>query len=258
VDKVTLQAREMYNEYRFGRFNYGQKRIDTEPLLLEFLSMVKPGNALFDIGCGEGFWIQVYLAKGIIANQMTLIDLAPENADELIRKGFKASCGSVLALPFENNVADYTICNGVIHHTADPYKAFTELVRITKPGGYIYLNVYNIWNFYYLIVHKATFPIRWYYWNVNKKILDIVYPPAKLFFQPLAYLTFRQFLDDKTGKTMFMDQVITPRADLFSKSKIRNYAQKNSCVVEKFAYNKGWMMIAAVIKVMGKHSILNA
>ena len=241
----------MYNEYRFGRFSYGNKRIETEPLLMKFLALAgDSGGTLFDIGCGSGFWTETYLKYGINKNKITLLDLAPANIEELKKDNFNAICGSVLELPFENNVSDFTVCNGVIHHTPDPEKAFSELVRITRPGKFIYLNVYNKWHPYYYIVHKATFPIRYLYWNYNKKILDFIYPIVKIFFQqPLAYICFGEFLDDCTAKTIFMDQIMTPRASLFSIADIKRFAKENNCNIEQLGYNKLYSMIAAIIKV---------
>lgn len=252
MDKITSQAKELYDEYRFGDFNYGQKRASTEPLLMKFLTRVTKEETLFDIGCGTGFWIDLYLGSGVSRGKLTLLDLSPVNIDRIKNNGFSAYCGSVMKLPFEDNAANFTICNGVIHHTPAPEKAFAELVRITKPGGYIYLNVYNKWNPYFYIVYKATFPIRYVYWNYSKRIVDFIYPLAKLFIQPLAYLNLGMFLDKQTAKIMFMDQVMTPRAYLFSKSKIRSYAENNGCNVEEFAYNKNYMMLAATIKVGNK------
>ena len=146
-------------------------------------------------------------------------------------------------------MSNLTICNGVIHHTNDPFKAFSELVRITKPGGYIYLNVYNIWNPYFYLVHKAMFPIRFLYWNVNKKVIDFIYPLSSIFFQPLAYLAMGNFLDEQTGKIFFMDQVITPRAHLFSQSMLLSYAKRMNCTVQEFNYNRYFLMLGTIIKI---------
>jgi SAM-dependent methyltransferase len=249
-DIVTVRARQMYNTYRFGIFNYGDKRIGTEPLLLEFLKSAQLSKgALFDIGCGRGFWTKVYQDLGIQRSKISLLDLSEDNIKELKSRGFEnARCGSVLQLPFADEVSDFTVCNGVIHHTADSLKAFSELVRITKRGGSIYLNVYSAWTPYFYIVHKATYPLRYWYWNVDKRIFEIAYRISKIFFQPVSFILFGRFLDDESGRTLFMDQVMTPRAELFWKKKIINYAKKFNCQVEKFDYNKWHVMLAAVIK----------
>lgn len=35
------------------------------------------------------------------------------------------------------------ICNGVLHHTADPYGGFVSIAKLVKPGGYILIGLYN-------------------------------------------------------------------------------------------------------------------
>jgi len=38
---------------------------------------------------------------------------------------------------------DVVLCNGVLHHTADPYGGFRGLVPLVKPGGHIVIGLYN-------------------------------------------------------------------------------------------------------------------
>lgn len=38
---------------------------------------------------------------------------------------------------------DYVLCLGVLHHTEDPRRAFSNVVRLLRPGGYIALGLYN-------------------------------------------------------------------------------------------------------------------
>ena len=38
---------------------------------------------------------------------------------------------------------DITLSNGVLHHTANPQKAFANMVNLTKPGGLVILGLYN-------------------------------------------------------------------------------------------------------------------
>jgi hypothetical protein len=37
------------------------------------------------------------------------------------------------------------LCNGVLHHTADPRGGFEGLVPLVKPGGYVVIGLYNRW-----------------------------------------------------------------------------------------------------------------
>jgi len=38
---------------------------------------------------------------------------------------------------------DVVLCNGVLHHTADPYGGFRTLVPLVRPGGHIVIGLYN-------------------------------------------------------------------------------------------------------------------
>jgi len=251
VKETTARTRSLYDEYRFGDFSYGSKREAYESLLFELLAKAAPGTELFDVGCGKGYWLDAYMRAGIQKDRITCVDLAPANVEELRQRGFRAEVGNVLELEFPDHASDLTVSIGVIHHTHDPFKAFRELVRITKPGGVIYLNVYNKLHPYYYVVHKATFPLRWLYWNWSGKVADVAYWFAKFAFQPLAWLVFGKFLDEKTGKTMFMDQVITPHAHLFTQGMLRSYAVECGCTIEGCRYNRYYLMLSAAIRVGG-------
>lgn len=38
---------------------------------------------------------------------------------------------------------DYIICNGVLHHTAQPANGFGQLARLLRPGGYLIVGLYH-------------------------------------------------------------------------------------------------------------------
>jgi len=248
-DDVTSHAQELYGEYRFGRFNYQDARAAFEPLLFEVLATAGPDTRLYDIGCGVGYWFDAYLKAGIRQDHIVGVDLAPANVRELQQRGFRVLNENAARLSLPDNVSDLTICIGVINCAEEPFEVFRQLVRITRPGGRLYVNVYNRWHPYYYLVHKATFPLRYLYWHHSRKVADVVYALSKPLFQPLAYLAMGRFLDDATGKTMFMDQVITPRAHLYTKGALRDYARRCGCRVTAFRYNRYGLMLSAEMAV---------
>lgn len=44
-------------------------------------------------------------------------------------------------LPFDDNSVDFVISSHVIEHFYDPIKTIEEWLRVTKPGGYVYMIV---------------------------------------------------------------------------------------------------------------------
>lgn len=247
MDEITKKAKTMYDEYTFGDFCYNRDGFNAP--LINSLAKLDKKHIVFDVGCGTGYWLEKLLSFGVPIHNLTGIDLSPKNVENLTIRGFNAICGDVLNLPVENNISDFTICNGVIHHTSDPLKAFTELVRITKSGGHIYLMVYNKFNPYFYLVHRLTYPIRYLYWHSNKNIADYIFKISKPALQLIAYFVTGQFLNDKTAKTLFMDQIISPQAYLLSKSMLRSFARRCNCQIQLLKYIKCYLEIAAIMKV---------
>jgi SAM-dependent methyltransferase len=242
------QARSMYNDHNFGRFSYGSKRHTYNPLLLEFLEQANTDRDIFDIGCGAGFWLEIYKKYGFPKTRIHGLDLAPANAKNLSEQGYDVRAGNAMEMEFEDSIADYTVSSGVIHHTPDSLKAFKEIVRITKPGGRIFINVYNFYNPYFWIVHKMTYPLRLFYWHVSEKIVDVIFPPVYLVMAMLSRLILRAPLDRKSAMTLFMDQVMTPRAELFTKRKLTRYGNAAGVSAKKFRHNKAFLMLSAIFE----------
>ena len=52
---------------------------------------------------------------------------------------------------------DVILCNGVLHHTSDPYGAFRGLLPLLKPGGHVIIGLYNRWGRLLLDLRRAVF-----------------------------------------------------------------------------------------------------
>jgi 2-polyprenyl-3-methyl-5-hydroxy-6-metoxy-1,4-benzoquinol methylase len=44
---------------------------------------------------------------------------------------------------FKPEMFDVVLCNGVLHHTADPWVGFQSIQQLVRPGGYIVVRLYN-------------------------------------------------------------------------------------------------------------------
>jgi SAM-dependent methyltransferase len=45
--------------------------------------------------------------------------------------------------PLKSNSFDLVICNGVLHHTKNPYLGFKTIAKLVKKDGYILIGLYN-------------------------------------------------------------------------------------------------------------------
>ena len=108
----------------------------------DFLDSIPDNAKVADIGCGNG--------KAMLYKKNVLWD-GCDNSKNLVKicegRGLNVRTGDILDIPFQDNTYDYTICIAVIHHLSTQekrLKAVSELVRITKKGGQIFILVWSM------------------------------------------------------------------------------------------------------------------
>jgi len=144
-------------------FEYQWKNYDTKYLTYglsekeEFLKFcndlkLEPNNLInkkiLDAGCGSGRLtksISRYSKKVYGVDLITL----PKS------KNLKFIKANIMSLPFDNSFFDIVYCEGVLHHTPDPKKAFMELARVNKERLYIMVyskrNIFMLFRKYFMI-----------------------------------------------------------------------------------------------------------
>jgi carbamoyltransferase len=104
-------------------------------------------SRVLEVGCGTG---QLSNFLGIACRRIVGTDLCLNS----LRLGetFRARHGldrvrfaqmNLFRLAFKPEQFDVILCNGVLHHTADPFGGFRGLVPLLKPGGHIVIGLYN-------------------------------------------------------------------------------------------------------------------
>jgi len=108
-------------------------------------SLVKKAapKSIYETGCGEGFWVLQWNAKGITAQgsdfSRKAIAIARANARQ---QGFSEDLfhiRSIYELSVEQNGADLVVCCEVLEHLEEPEKALQILATVAQ--GYILLSV---------------------------------------------------------------------------------------------------------------------
>jgi ubiquinone/menaquinone biosynthesis C-methylase UbiE len=101
------------------------------------------GKVVVDVGCGNG---RIGRLVAPSAERYLGLDLSEAvfSFPNYLRTANVQLCrASGTDLPLKDEIADVTICWGVLHHMDDPERALGELRRITKPGGEILVFIYS-------------------------------------------------------------------------------------------------------------------
>jgi SAM-dependent methyltransferase len=108
---------------------------------------IKKGEIILDLGSGVGF--DCFLAAQkvgklgkVIGIDITqeMVDAAETNAKKYGYKNVEFRLGDIEKLPVDDNSIDVVISNCVINLAPDKPKVFSEVYRVLKTGGRVYLS----------------------------------------------------------------------------------------------------------------------
>jgi SAM-dependent methyltransferase len=137
---------------------YGTLADDTVAQLgryAELAGVPLAGSRVLDVGGGSGYFSDALRATGASA---ICVDV---DAGEMAERGDMpagAVLGSALALPFATGCVDICFSSNVLEHVPDPERMADEMVRVTRPGGLIYLSYTN-----WLSPHGGHETAPWHY-----------------------------------------------------------------------------------------------
>jgi len=151
----TTNQEELEELYRVWADNYDHDVVEvigyvghsiTSELLIKYLDNSKA--KILDAGCGTGLVGEILHEKNF--NNIVGIDFSQPMLDQALEKNVYQSL--ILAdlnekLAFKDNTFDAIVCAGTFTCGHVGPEAFSELIRVTKNGGYISFTVRNQeWN----------------------------------------------------------------------------------------------------------------
>ncbi len=104
-------------------------------------------SAVLEVGCGTG---QLSNFLGMACRQVIGTDMCLNSLK--LGEAFRERHGlarvrfmqmNLFRPAFAPEQFDVVLCNGVLHHTADPHGGFRTILQLVKPGGHIVIGLYN-------------------------------------------------------------------------------------------------------------------
>ncbi|HZK75590.1 MAG TPA: class I SAM-dependent methyltransferase, partial [Candidatus Kapabacteria bacterium] len=151
---------------------------------IERAANLTKGDRIIDCGAGTGELVRelrgTFDHRGIAVIGIEYSEEARRLALE--RKGTQLLAGSILDLPLDDATSNVTIALDVLEHVEDDHLAFSEMLRITCPGGIMIINV-------------PAFMSLWSAWDVSlghfrrysKSMLHEVIAPHRMEFEVLHF-----------------------------------------------------------------------
>lgn len=152
--------KKVEQDYNLMAKEWDAKQIYLPPYRVKSAQKVKDGQAVLDVGCGNGILYE-YLAQksiqyvGTDISKNLLVFAARRakklNAEQHQKAKYEFIQGSVTKLPFQDNCFDWVFAFAILHHVPGDElrkKAVQELYRVLKPGGRVVVTVWNLFSDY--------------------------------------------------------------------------------------------------------------
>lgn len=108
---------------------------------------IEPGETILDIGCGAGLDLLLAARRAGLKGRAIGVDMTPAMIERATRAALACGLwqnveirrGIAEELPVESASVDVVISNGVLNLSTDKLRSFSEIYRVLRPGGRLYL-----------------------------------------------------------------------------------------------------------------------
>ena len=199
------------------------------------------GRYVLDAGCGTGIFSAIFARNG--AGRVLGIDISPgslETARSLKEKFGLANTEferqDMLALPYAAATFDIVWAWGTVHHTTDPLRAISELIRVLKPGGSLFLAIYKRTNVTWIheVLRRSLIRTPRKAWNGLAKVMA--------FFLTPVVAVFKRREKSRKGEKLselILDWYFVPIRHYYRPGEIRTFLEGRGFVVENYLAHSG-------------------
>jgi SAM-dependent methyltransferase/uncharacterized protein YbaR (Trm112 family) len=216
---VTPQIRTFYEKTPFPNYENFESIADLiqkaeKGVFARLLNDQIPFNIpVLEVGCGTG-QLTNYLASSyrtvfgadLSVNSLSLGDSFKRNND-ISRAGFYQM--NLFCPIFKPGSFPVVICNGVLHHTSNPYLGFQQIGKLVKKNGYILIGLYNRYGRFFTNVRRIIF-------NITKNRFKKLDPNLR-----------KNNIGDLKKNTWFLDQYKNPHESTHTMGEVIRWFEKN-------------------------------
>lgn len=154
-EEIEKRVEAFYREHPFpdfdlGKYNAPEDLESRASWYFKLLDTYIPENAsVIEIGCGTGQLVNFLALKPerrILGMDLSEASLGKAGAlrNKLGLENLELRQASLFNIAEEiGETFPYVFCNGVLHHTHDPERAFRSILDVVPPGGFLVVGYYN-------------------------------------------------------------------------------------------------------------------
>ena len=206
-----------FTEDRFGVVYAVRRRLEARRLLRSFRTL-PPDARVIDVGCGDGFHLDLLREFGPSGWQLEGVDLDDRAIAAARRRGLTVHRGRVEALDLPADSFDAAILIQTIEHLADPVQVLGAVRRILRPGGSLLLVTDNTDSLDFALAKRRHwggyhFPRHWYLFNPASlrrlaTVADLDVESVGTMMSPVNWVySARNALDDWGASTRIVDSL---------------------------------------------------
>jgi len=174
--EMTTIYPDTYHAFSFTEDNFGlvykvRRRLEAHRLLTAAGPL--PANArILDVGCGDGFHLDLLREFGPGGWRLEGVDLDPRAADAAEARGFVVHRGSIEELDLPAGHYDFAILLQTVEHVADPASLLRAIRSVLRPGGRLLLVTDNTGSLDFSVAKRRHwggyhFPRHWYLFDAT-------------------------------------------------------------------------------------------
>ena len=134
---------DRYHAFAFDREQFGlvhrvRSRLEAHRLLRAGRGL-PPTARVLDVGCGDGFHLDLLRRHGPAGWQLLGVDIDARAVAAARRRNLDVRLGTVENADIEVGSIDLALCIQTIEHVADPVAVLTAIASLLRPGGRVYL-----------------------------------------------------------------------------------------------------------------------